>query len=100
MARNVSGHDFVDYTLEILIGIELYSEPAHTTVIIHNNLGTQPGTEPVFDIVYMRVPGVTACSTWNFPLIRAGKPFDMAYYGIRPSYYRRENQMPLAMPDG
>jgi CRISPR type IV-associated protein Csf3 len=27
-----------------------------------------------------------------------GRPFDMMYYGVRPSYYRHKNQMPLAVP--
>jgi CRISPR type IV-associated protein Csf3 len=27
-----------------------------------------------------------------------GKPFRLLYYGIRPSYWQRENQMPLAVP--
>jgi CRISPR type IV-associated protein Csf3 len=27
-----------------------------------------------------------------------GKPFRLQHYGVRPSYYRRTNQMPLAMP--
>jgi len=30
----------------------------------------------------------------------AGRPFDIAHYGIRPSYWKQDNQMMLAMPDG
>ena len=33
-------------------------------------------------------------------IVDAGRPFNVAYYGLRPSYYRRENQMAVAMPDG
>jgi len=28
------------------------------------------------------------------------KAFHLQYYGVRPSYYRQANQLPLAMPDG
>jgi len=30
----------------------------------------------------------------------AGRPFDMTHYGIRPSYWKHDNQTMLAMPDG
>jgi len=35
----------------------------------------------------------------DWQIVKSGEPFNLMHYGIRPSYYRHTNQMPLVKPD-
>lgn len=39
-------------------------------------------------------------SAEDWSAVKNNEPFNLMHYGIRPSYYRRKNQMPVVKPDG